>query len=181
MFCACWVTQQTRDAEPMVTRCWAWLADDGPTLSHDWVNDWCLLGGAVACMSIQDNYSGNIIYSHAKNKFVYSFMSSNGVNREIIFSCIRYDMNESSMLKNVMTSAIGSCAGCWPVIAMLTRLNTKPLQRWNIFVKIMDSKGFFQFEIIINVLASSFRFIWIPMLWVYAHFNFLILSVWGSY
>ena len=27
--------------------------------------------------------------------------------------------------------------------------------------------GFFQFEIIMNVLVSSFRFIWIPMLWVY--------------
>ena len=26
---------------------------------------------------------------------------------------------------------------------------------------------FFQFEIIINVLFSSFRFIWIPILWVY--------------
>ena len=28
---------------------------------------------------------------------------------------------------------------------------------------------FFQFEIIINVLVSSFWFIWIPMLWVYDH------------
>ena len=28
-------------------------------------------------------------------------------------------------------------------------------------------KGFFQFEIIINILVSSFRFIWIPMLWFY--------------
>ena len=28
-------------------------------------------------------------------------------------------------------------------------------------------KGLFRFEIIINVLVSSFRFIWIPALWVY--------------
>ena len=27
----------------------------------------------------------------------------------------------------------------------------------------------FQFEIITHVLLTSFRFIWIPMLWVYAH------------
>ena len=33
------------------------------------------------------------------------------------------------------------------------------------------------FEIILNVLVSSFRFIWIPMLWVYGHYTFLILSV----
>ena len=29
----------------------------------------------------------------------------------------------------------------------------------------------FQFEIIMNVLVSSFRFIWIPMLWVYGHYK----------
>ena len=39
-------------------------------------------------------------------------------------------------------------------------------------------KGYFQFEIIINVLVSSFRFTWIPMLCVfkygrYKYFNFL--------
>ena len=32
--------------------------------------------------------------------------------------------------------------------------------------------GFFQFEIIINVLVNSFRFIWIPMLWVYGHYKY---------
>ena len=30
----------------------------------------------------------------------------------------------------------------------------------------------FQFEIIINVLASSVRFVWIPMLWVYDHYKY---------
>ena len=35
----------------------------------------------------------------------------------------------------------------------------------------MKTLGFCQFEIIINVLVSSFWFIWIPMLWVYAHFK----------
>ena len=32
--------------------------------------------------------------------------------------------------------------------------------------------GFFQFEIIIHVLVSPFRFLWIPMLWVYGHTYF---------
>ena len=40
-------------------------------------------------------------------------------------------------------------------------------------------KGFFQFEIILNVLVSSFSPIW-PMLRVYAHFNMLPLTVRGS-
>ena len=31
----------------------------------------------------------------------------------------------------------------------------------------MEAKVFFQFEIIINVFFSSFRFIWIPMLCFY--------------
>ena len=30
----------------------------------------------------------------------------------------------------------------------------------------------FQFEIIINVLVSSFHFIWILMLWVYDHYTY---------
>ena len=36
-----------------------------------------------------------------------------------------------------------------------------------------DQTGFFQFEIIINALISSFWFIWIPMLWVYDHYKYL--------
>ena len=36
----------------------------------------------------------------------------------------------------------------------------------------MVIKGFFQYEIIINVLASPFRFIWIHMLWVYGHYKY---------
>ena len=35
-------------------------------------------------------------------------------------------------------------------------------------------KGFYQFVIIINVLLSSFCFIWKPILWVYDHYTFLI-------
>ena len=31
--------------------------------------------------------------------------------------------------------------------------------------------GFFQIEIILNVSVSPFCFIWIPMLWVYGHYN----------
>ena len=34
-------------------------------------------------------------------------------------------------------------------------------------------KGFVQIEIIINFLANSFRFILIPMLWVYCHYKYL--------
>ena len=33
--------------------------------------------------------------------------------------------------------------------------------------------GFLQFEIIKNVLVSSFRFIWISMLWVYEHYKYV--------
>ena len=41
----------------------------------------------------------------------------------------------------------------------------------------MEAKCFFQFEIIINVLVSSFRLIWIPILWVYDLKNVLIVSM----
>ena len=35
-----------------------------------------------------------------------------------------------------------------------------------------ETKGFFQFQIIINVSVSSFRCIWIPMLLVYGHWKY---------
>ena len=38
----------------------------------------------------------------------------------------------------------------------------------------MESKGFFKFEIIINVLVTCFRFIWIPVLWVYINQKYFI-------
>ena len=40
----------------------------------------------------------------------------------------------------------------------------------------METKGFFQFESIITVSVSSFRFIWIPMLWVYG--QIINLRIW---
>ena len=43
----------------------------------------------------------------------------------------------------------------------------------------MESKGLLQFEIIINVLVSFFRFTLIHILWAYSHYTFLILSVRG--
>ena len=36
-------------------------------------------------------------------------------------------------------------------------------------------QSFFHFEIITNVLVCSFRFIWIPMLWVYGHNKYFLL------
>ena len=44
-----------------------------------------------------------------------------------------------------------------------------PVERCNTFYTSQETKLFFQFEIIVNVLVTSFRFIWIPMLWVYDH------------
>ena len=37
----------------------------------------------------------------------------------------------------------------------------------------METKGFFHIEIIINVLVSYVRFIWIPVLWVYGHYKYI--------
>ena len=37
----------------------------------------------------------------------------------------------------------------------------------------MEIKGFVQFEIVINVLVSSFWFIWIPVSWVYGQCKYL--------
>ena len=36
----------------------------------------------------------------------------------------------------------------------------------------METEGSFQFKIIMHVLVSSFRFIRIPVLWVYDHYKY---------
>ena len=43
----------------------------------------------------------------------------------------------------------------------------------------METKGFFQFEIIINVLVGNFRSISIPMLWVYGYFKYFYSYIAG--
>ena len=47
--------------------------------------------------------------------------------------------------------------------------STNPWSAELICKKRREQRVFFQFEIIINVLVSSFWFIWIPMLRVYGH------------
>ena len=39
-------------------------------------------------------------------------------------------------------------------------------------MKTLEVEGFFQYEIIITILVSSFWFIWIPVLWVYGHYKY---------
>ena len=61
------------------------------------------------------------------------------------------------------------CRVCWGKAASWSQ----PSQlSCNSCVWTMETKGFFQFEIIINVLVSCLRFIWIPMLWVYGHYRY---------
>ena len=61
----------------------------------------------------------------------------------------------------------------------ITRVNPLTLKALNIFIKPWRPRGFIQFEIIINVLVSSFWFIWIPMLWVYNHYKMFTLTARG--
>ena len=52
-------------------------------------------------------------------------------------------------------------SGFYPAYLWLTLKHVKALI---IFMKTMETKGFFQFEIIINVLFRSFRFILLPVM-----------------
>ena len=46
-------------------------------------------------------------------------------------------------------------------------------------VETIESKGYFHFKIMINVLVGSFRFSGLPMLWVCGHYKYFTLSVRG--
>ena len=79
----------------------------------------------------------------------------------------------------VLRSAI-LCIASWRAILSCSSWCHRSLSHWKykhccinhgdqrVFWKIRSN----QFEIIINVLVSSFRFIWIPRLWVYGHYKY---------
>ena len=46
----------------------------------------------------------------------------------------------------------------------------------NVFILVYE----FNVNLTINVLVSSFRFIWIPLLWVHNHYKYFTVSVWRS-
>ena len=66
---------------------------------------------------------------------------------------------------------------CFVFAGMLPRVN--PYSAEICLYKQWTPTCFLQIKFIINVLVSSVRFIWIPMLWVYGCCNSIILSVWG--
>ena len=53
--------------------------------------------------------------------------------------------------------------------------NDLSLKALHFLIKTFQSKGFFQFEIIINVLVSTFRLIWISRFLFYAHKKNILL------
>ena len=65
----------------------------------------------------------------------------------------------------------------YPVIFWKYALSTKcDSGVWLRSTKLWRRKGFIQLKIIINVLVGFFRFIWIPILWVYGNYKFVIVS-----
>ena len=64
---------------------------------------------------------------------------------------------------------IDPCADRPMYMRFLARFNTYNAEI--LLYKQWRPKGLFQFEVILNVLSSSSRFIWIPMLCVYGYYN----------
>ena len=62
--------------------------------------------------------------------------------------------------------------------SMMFFIDNNPKSAEKCFYKPREER--LQFEIIVHVLVSSFRFIWMPMLWIYSQYKFVILSVRGS-
>ena len=59
------------------------------------------------------------------------------------------------------------------VVESIKYWHDQPLKRWNIFVQTMETKSFFSIWNHNKSLGySSFRCIWVPMLWVYGHYKY---------
>ena len=71
-----------------------------------------------------------------------------------------------------MTNVIVSLASGWLILYQVCTTVNNPCKAELFVFKPWRPKGYFLFEIIINVLVISFWFIWIPMLWVYDHYKY---------
>ena len=59
-------------------------------------------------------------------------------------------------------------------------INTLTLKALNFFMKTLEAKVFFfHFLIIMNVFVSFYRFVWIPMFWVYDQYKYFTITVRG--
>ena len=134
-------------------------------------------------------FCGHFIY-HVNSRFYGSFHTPH--NEDVSFLCY-ISPTFTPFTLNILKHN-------WVLFFLLVKINCVwqaisddclPPPRWsdtsswskiseNISSSQVRIKVIFQFEIIINVLVSSFRFIWIPMLRVHHHYKYLTLSVRGS-
>ena len=94
-------------------------------------------------------------------RYLISDLGRNFVDTHVKLNLRKYSsfkINESSERYNVVINY--TILIQW-ILSKVCALRINPLKYAH---KNEETKGFFQFEIIINVLVSSFRFIWIPML-----------------
>ena len=108
-------------------------------------------------------------------------MNQHWVNprRSVAFQSIEFEHVSLSMIE-MITNRIRvyiSCSVCYyriskhagPTSVQCLRCLDKGADYF--LLKPWRLMGFFQFAVIINDLDSSFRFIRLPMLWVYSHYN----------
>ena len=100
---------------------------------------------------------------HMLSQCIYINNVSNSIMRPNPLSGVWHeDVTCKMKLIILMTTSVA----WWRTVSTLKRLKY-------FLHKLEIQCGFFQFEIIINVLVSSSHFFWLPMLWVYGHYNFI--------
>ena len=136
--------QQRRDVHPMLAQCWFIVCDACLTLYQHWVNVWCLLGWqCVVYHVITGCDNGHDDWCPARRE--------RGTRTQGTFN------NHDNLAGEFRDF---SAVQALDVFQNLSLRALKYFYRY----KPWKPKGFFQFKIIINVLVSSFRFIWIRYL-----------------
>ena len=80
-----------------------------------------------------------------------------GISSSALLVCVPASINHCLLTNCILYEGIAFYNQSHIVTRTLT------LKRWHIFIYTKNSKVFFQFKIIINVLVSSFRILGIPM------------------
>ena len=168
------VHQQRQDIQPLLDQCWAVVGDQhwAVTLVF-WVSQHSAQtrpSGVLACLALNYNVRWNILVQTMNTKGWKGFFQF-AIIINVFISSFRFIWIPMLLVcGHYNFFKLFQCGDHQKTVPALTGLTLKAL---NIFLyNPWEPKGFIQFEIIINVLVSSFWFIWIPMLWVCDHYKY---------
>ena len=143
-------TLKTREVLPMLASCWANVVDGCPTINQHWVN----VSSFPRHRTVTSPHRVNRPVSCQSFRHVPPHPVSWPWRHFTVFTCLITHNHPANHTLSINHLTSMSC-------------RDPPFKPYSAEIFLYKPQDQIFFSIIINVSVSSFRFIWIPMLWVY--------------